>query len=70
MAFGANEGTYFWSNGDAWGTCRIGAGAKTAELAVLHGSLSLKSFHLGAAPARGLKRPETLEAGETIKLEF
>ncbi len=70
VADAAKEGTYFWSNGDAWGTCRIGAGAKTAELAVLHGSLSLRSFRLGAAPARGLKRPEALEAGETIKLEF
>ena len=70
VADAAKEGSYFWSNGDAWGTCRIGAGAKTAELAVLHGSLSLGSFRLGAAPARNLKRPAPLEAGETIKLEF
>ncbi|MBP1770728.1 MAG: hypothetical protein H6P96_1346, partial [Candidatus Aminicenantes bacterium] len=70
VAAAAKERSYFWSNGDAWGICRIGAGAKTAELAVLHGSLSLGSFRLGAAPARNLKRPEILEAGGTIKLEF
>ena len=28
MTFGANEGTFFWSNGDAWGTCRIGPGGE------------------------------------------
>ncbi|MCK7480181.1 MAG: hypothetical protein M0C28_25145 [Candidatus Moduliflexus flocculans] len=70
MSFMAGEGTWFWSNGDAWGTCRIGAGAKSAELAVLHGSLPLGSFSLGGAPARNLRKPASLEAGGTIKLEF
>ncbi|MCK7481366.1 MAG: hypothetical protein M0C28_32405 [Candidatus Moduliflexus flocculans] len=70
VADGAGEGTFFWSIGDAWGTCRVGAGAKTAELAVLHGALTLRSFRLGAAPARNLKRPAALEAGETIELKF
>jgi uncharacterized protein (DUF608 family) len=66
----AKEGTWFWANGDAWGTCRVGAGGKAAELTVLHGSLSLGSFRLGAAPARNLKKPLSLEAGGTIKLVF
>jgi non-lysosomal glucosylceramidase len=70
VADGVGEGTFFWSNGDAWGTCRVGAGAKTAEFAVLHGALTLRSFRLGAAPARNLKRPAALEAGGTIELRF
>jgi hypothetical protein len=70
MTFGANEGTFFWSNGDSWGTCRIGPGAKTAELKVIHGGLILKSFRLGSAAARSLKRVRTVQAGESVALEF
>jgi non-lysosomal glucosylceramidase len=70
MAFGANEGTFFWSNGEAWGTCRIGPGGKTAELRVLYGGLSLKSFRLGSAAPRTFKRPRTVQAGETVSLAF
>ncbi|MGI9277059.1 MAG: GH116 family glycosyl-hydrolase [Endozoicomonas sp.] len=47
MKFAANEGTFFWSNGSAWGTCQI---QKDAEwrvcLKVLHGVMTLKSFTL------------------------
>ena len=69
MAFGVNEGTFFWSNGEAWGTCRVGGG-KTAELSVLHGGLSLKSFRLGSAAPRTFKQPKTITAGEMIKVGF
>ena len=69
MAFGVNEGTFFWSNGEAWGTCRVGGG-KTAELSVLHGGLSLKSFRLGSAAPRTFKQPKTITAGETVRLDF
>ena len=61
MTFAANAGTYFWSNGDAWGTCLIGAGGKTAELKVLHGGLSLKSFRLGDGAPKTFKQPRALE---------
>ena len=70
MAFGAKEGTFFWSNGDSWGTCRIEAGGKAAELAVLHGGLSLKSFRVGSAPAKTFKRPMALQAGQTANFGF
>jgi hypothetical protein len=68
MAFGAKEGTYFWSNGDSWGTCRIEAGGKAAELVVLYGGLTLKSFRLGGLPSRSLKQARTLQAGESVRL--
>jgi uncharacterized protein (DUF608 family) len=68
MAFGAEPGTFFWSNGDAWGTCRVGPGGRTAELSVLHGTLTLKSFRLGGSFARSLKRPAVIQAGGSLNL--
>ena len=68
MAFGAEPGTFFWSNGDAWGTCRVGPGGRTAELSVLHGTLTLKSFRLGGSFARSLKRPAVIQAGGSLSL--
>jgi len=70
MTFGANEGTFFWSNGEAWGTCRVGAGGKTVELSVLHGGIALKSFKLGSAAPRTFKQPKTINEGEMIKVDF
>ena len=70
MAFAAGEGTWFWSNGDAWGTCRIEAGGRTADLAILGGGLTLRSFRLGAAEAKGFRKPAVLEAGASLRLEF
>ena len=70
MTFKAPEGIYFWSNGQAWGTCRVGPDGRTAELSVLQGGLSLRSFRLGDRPARTLKTARTLKAGESVSLEF
>ena len=70
MAFGGAEGTNFWSNGRAWGTCRVGPGGRTAELKVLGGGLSLKSFRLGDRPAKTFKTARALQAGESISFEF
>ena len=69
MAFGANEGTFFWSNGDAWGTCRIAPGGRTADLEVVHGTLVLRSFRLGSAAPRTFARPRTVAEGETVRIE-
>jgi non-lysosomal glucosylceramidase len=68
MAFGANEGTFFWSNGDAWGTCRIAPGGRTAELEVIHGALVLRSFRLGNAAPLTFRRPRIVKAGETVPM--
>ena len=45
MSFTSQPGTYFWSNGSAWGLCTISA--SDATLKVLKGSLSLKKFQVG-----------------------
>lgn len=44
MSITAEPGTYFWSNGYAWGTCRVDG--TNVAVQVLKGELSLKSFHL------------------------
>lgn len=45
MRFTSRPGTYFWSNGKAWGLCRITEGR--AELSLLYGELALNSFQVG-----------------------
>ncbi|GAB4021148.1 GH116 family glycosyl-hydrolase [Spirosoma koreense] len=49
MQFNRQEGTYFWSNGYAWGTCtkKKQAGQLQITLAVLHGQLPLKTLIVG-----------------------
>lgn len=44
MSFTSKPGTYFWSNGTAWGTCKISE--KKAELKVLSGEIFLNQFTL------------------------
>jgi non-lysosomal glucosylceramidase len=66
----AAEGTYFWSNGEAWGTCRIGAGGRSAELRVLRGGLVLKSFRLGDGLAKTFKQARTLQAGDSVRIDL
>ena len=48
MSFSRRPGTWFWSNGYAWGTCtlKVQRGGMEVTLAVLHGSLSLKRFEI------------------------
>jgi non-lysosomal glucosylceramidase len=70
IGFGANEGTFFWSNGESWGTCQVGPGGKTARLEVLHGSLSLRSFRLGSGSPRTFKQPRALLTGEALRIDF
>ncbi|HCS49139.1 MAG TPA: hypothetical protein DIW61_13140 [Candidatus Aminicenantes bacterium] len=66
MTFAANEGTYFWSNGWAWGTCTIKPeGQKLrAELRVLHGELELKTFRLDQRGVKKFKGGLLLKTGE------
>ncbi len=70
MAFTEHEGTYFWSNGSAWGTCVIvldGARVR-AELRVLAGSLELKSFRLGQRAEKRFRQPILVKTGETVEI--
>lgn len=63
LSFAPNEGSYFWSNGYAWGACnmRNSPGGTNVELSVLQGDLNLSQFtlhNLGSVSFKGgLKVP-------------
>lgn len=67
MKFTAKAGTYFWSNGTAWGTCRING--KSAELTVLKGSVALKNFTIDGVGSKKLK-DATVTEGSSLKIEI
>ncbi len=74
MAFAPREGNWFWSNGSAWGTCRVSpakpGAAPEAQLAVVHGGLELKTFALTGAGRKIYRLPLRLKAGETARIEI
>ncbi len=53
MTFTSNPGTYFWSNGYAWGTCIVTG--RQAFLTVLSGQLELSRFSLAELGSVKLK---------------
>ncbi|HUS47041.1 MAG TPA: GH116 family glycosyl hydrolase, partial [Phycisphaerae bacterium] len=65
MAFAPKAGTFFWSNGHAWGTCRIkkAGRAMQVELSVLHGELELSSFELRGYGCHKWDAPARIAAG-------
>ncbi len=70
MRFSAQEGSHFWSNGSAWGTCVIRADGVRyrADLQVLHGRLELKTFRLGDRPEREFESPVLLIGGQGMEI--
>ena len=70
MTFAATEGTFFWSNGWAWGTCTIKPEGQKfrAELQVLHGELKLKTFRLGENGEKKFKNPVILKTRERTEI--
>ena len=52
MSFTSKPGIYFWSNGSAWGTCKIEG--NHAELRVLSGKITLKKFTLSGIGSKKL----------------
>ncbi|MBR5432401.1 MAG: hypothetical protein IK119_08510, partial [Bacteroidales bacterium] len=67
MAFTSDPGSYFWSNGYAFGTCEVSA--SSVELKVLKGTLELKALTLS-----GHKKPVgtgiSLAEGESVAFRF
>ena len=60
MTFTSKPGTYFWSNGHAWGTCKVEN--DKATLSVLHGNIAVKQFNLTDKGSSKLKKPALLTA--------
>jgi len=71
MTFAAKSGLHFWSNGNAWGTCRIKASKKAAsvELTVKAGSLKVRTLALTGLGETALKTAKTIAAGKALRLQ-
>lgn len=66
MQFTSTPGTYFWSNGYAWGTCRISD--HEATLSVLKGTLEVERLSVGNTTIR-LKK-QLLKADESVLVKL
>ncbi len=72
MTFAPGEGTFFWSNGYAWGNCSL-KGAKegiNVELSVLHGELALVKFVLDGFGYNRFDKTLQIKAGEKAKFQM
>ncbi|WP_430934663.1 GH116 family glycosyl-hydrolase [Saccharicrinis sp. 156] len=67
MSFTSLPGTYFWSNGYAWGTCEVKE--KEALFTVLSGSVKLDSFSLDGLGEKKLKGKIIFE-GDEVAIKF
>jgi non-lysosomal glucosylceramidase len=69
MAFAAREGTFFWANGYAWGTCALAKGdpGMRVELSVSHGELILSEFVLRGVGRHLFGETVRVRAGETAR---
>jgi uncharacterized protein (DUF608 family) len=72
MAMAAEEGTHFWSNGYAWGTCTQEAipNGMRLRLKVLGGELKLQRFSLLGMGMVSLRAPRTLQAGQMLSFHI
>jgi uncharacterized protein (DUF608 family) len=70
MTFAPREGTFFWSNGYAWGKCRLEGGKQSfrAELSVMHGDLRLETFVLRGFGKKQLEAARRIHSGESIEI--
>ena len=69
MSMGANLGNHFWSNGYAWGQCRIRETKKgfSIKLKVIKGNLSLRSFILKGIGTKTFKKQLDLSTGKSVR---
>jgi len=69
IIFAPKQGTFFWSNGYAWGNCRIQHAKESmiVELSVLHGELTLLKFTLRGFGCRYLDKPLEIKAGQKAR---
>jgi len=70
MAFAARDGSFFWSNGYAWGQCGLERKGNNmhVNLSVLHGKLSLRQLELPGFGRHRFDGPHPIAAGEHVKL--
>ncbi|MFH1718909.1 MAG: GH116 family glycosyl-hydrolase [Planctomycetota bacterium] len=71
MTFAARDGTFFWSNGYAWGNCslRRSGGRIHVALSVLHGNLSLSRFTLSGFGQIQFDKTVSVNVGEKVEFD-
>jgi len=69
MAFAAQDGNFFWSNGYAWGSCSLKTAKRRmrVELSVLYGELALSKFILRRFGQHQFDRTLQIKAGQKAK---
>ncbi len=69
MTFTAQDGSFFWSNGYAWGNCSLEKRKKDirVELSVLHGQLPLSKFILRKFGDIQFDKTLLIKAGQKVK---
>ncbi|OGV83705.1 MAG: hypothetical protein A3K19_13810 [Lentisphaerae bacterium RIFOXYB12_FULL_65_16] len=69
MTFAAQTGTFFWSTGHAWGTCRMRRDKRGCDvrITVLGGKLRLRRLVLRDRGEHVLPRERTLSANATVE---
>jgi uncharacterized protein (DUF608 family) len=72
IRFTARPGSYFWSNGSAWGLCEIQKDGEKLMVAfsVLHGEIELSRFSLVEQGEKLFDAPRKIKEDETLHLEF
>jgi non-lysosomal glucosylceramidase len=72
MTFGAKAGTYFWSNGYAWGNCTLKKNGKRilVQLEVLGGELKLESLVVKGIGQKIMEKGQIKCKGESITIEI
>jgi len=67
MTFAARSGTFFWSNGSAWGTFtqKVGKRGARVTLRVLFGELTLSRLRIEGVGEKVFPQPLTLSAGRS-----
>jgi non-lysosomal glucosylceramidase len=69
MSFSTDSGTWFWSNGYAWGTVTIDGASGSVDLKVLHGNLPLERFTVGAR-SHAFKKGNAFHEGQSAAFEI
>ena len=71
MTLAPREGTFFWSNGYAWGICTLARTNKgiNVEVSVLHGELALGRFVLDGFGYNHFDKALQIKAGEKAKFQ-
>ena len=67
MSITSRPGTYFWSNGYAWGTCKVEN--KKATISVLHGSLNLSAVTLNGIGSKKIKET-VISEGDSLTVSI